>query len=140
MFESLPAPVACAVLDVLSTAVVLVAPDGQLLHANPPARRLMGDMVSVPEFNLSRLIEAAHARGAEVTVIRLAGSSTPEVLYPRSSSGAETLAARERRAILERLQATGWKLAESARQLGISRTTLWRRLRAYGLTRNNDMP
>jgi len=44
-----------------------------------------------------------------------------------------TLADRERQAILETLQATRGRLAEAARRLGISRTTLWRRLRAYGV-------
>ena len=43
---------------------------------------------------------------------------------------------RERQAILDTLQVTHGKLAETARRLGISRTTLWRRLRAYGLRPN----
>src|SRR5213592_1808593 len=34
---------------------------------------------------------------------------------------------------LDTLEQTHGKLAETARRLGISRTTLWRRLRAYGL-------
>jgi transcriptional regulator of acetoin/glycerol metabolism len=45
---------------------------------------------------------------------------------------APTLAEQERQAILGALAATGGRLAEAARRLGISRTTLWRRLRAYG--------
>jgi len=47
-----------------------------------------------------------------------------------------TLADRERQAILDTLEVTHGKLAETARRLGISRTTLWRRLRAYGLRPN----
>jgi len=47
-----------------------------------------------------------------------------------------TLADRERNAIVETLRQTGWRLSESARRLGISRTTLWRRLKAYGLDRD----
>ena len=47
-----------------------------------------------------------------------------------------TLAERERQAILDTLAVTQGKLAETARRLGISRTTLWRRLRAYGLRHN----
>ena len=39
---------------------------------------------------------------------------------------------------LDTLEATQGKLAETARRLGISRTTLWRRLREYGLKQKND--
>lgn len=49
----------------------------------------------------------------------------------------DTLAEQERRAIVDTLHSTGWRLTETARRLGISRTTLWRRLRAYGVSRND---
>ena len=48
-------------------------------------------------------------------------------------TGALTLAERERQAIADTLQDTSGKLAETARRLGISRTTLWRRLKSYGM-------
>ena len=48
-------------------------------------------------------------------------------------AGASTLAERERQAIADTLQDTSGKLAETARRLGISRTTLWRRLKSYGM-------
>ena len=50
-----------------------------------------------------------------------------------AGNGPQTLAERERQAILDTLQDTSGKLAETARRLGISRTTLWRRLKTYGL-------
>jgi transcriptional regulator of acetoin/glycerol metabolism len=68
---------------------------------------------------------------------RSRGSAT--VTPNRASSaatGAKTLAERERQAILDTLEGTSGKLAETARRLGISRTTLWRRLRAYGIDRH----
>jgi transcriptional regulator of acetoin/glycerol metabolism len=57
------------------------------------------------------------------------------VFLPEGDHG-RTLAERERQAILDTLEVTHGKLAETARRLGISRTTLWRRLRAYGLRPN----
>jgi transcriptional regulator of acetoin/glycerol metabolism len=67
------------------------------------------------------------------------GAKVGEAVYlPRAANGGpSTLAERERYAIIETLDETDWKLTESAKKLGISRTTLWRRLRAYGLHRDN---
>ncbi|HXV87247.1 MAG TPA: helix-turn-helix domain-containing protein [Gemmatimonadales bacterium] len=68
-----------------------------------------------------------------MTVLSMVPGAALEVVRS-ANNGLNTLALQERRAILERLESTGWRLAETARQLGISRTTLWRRLRAYGFT------
>jgi len=50
--------------------------------------------------------------------------------------GPTTLAEREKEAIVKSLDTHAWRLAETAKSLGISRTTLWRRLKAYGLHRD----
>jgi len=42
-------------------------------------------------------------------------------------------ASEERRAIYGALEATGWNKGEAARRLGLSRTTLWRRMRDLGI-------
>ncbi len=55
------------------------------------------------------------------------------VVFLPASERTRTLAEQERLAILDALEVTQGKLAEAARRFGISRTTLWRRLRAYGL-------
>jgi len=52
--------------------------------------------------------------------------SSPDRCHSRSLK-------RERQAIADTLQDTSGKLAETARRLGISRTTLWRRLKSYGM-------
>ncbi len=44
------------------------------------------------------------------------------------------LAEAERRAIIEALQATGSNASQAARLLGIGRSTLWRKIKAYGVT------
>jgi transcriptional regulator of acetoin/glycerol metabolism len=115
-----------------------VAPDDTLVHVNPSAVRSCGDLLQTRTFDPRRFLAEVAERRTNVTIVRLQTGGAPEVLYT-PENGAETLAAQERKAILARLQATGWRLAETARQLGISRTTLWRRLRTYGLTRDDDL-
>ncbi|HEX9582026.1 MAG TPA: helix-turn-helix domain-containing protein [Gemmatimonadales bacterium] len=139
MIPSFLAPVVRAVLDAVGAAIVIIAPDGRLVHANPAARRALGQAFTDHEFDLDRFLAESVPRAPDVTVVRLRTGAPPEVLCS-PENGADTLANRERRVILERLENTGWKLAETARQLGISRTTLWRRLRTYGLTRHDGQP
>ena len=44
----------------------------------------------------------------------------------------------EKEWILKVLEKSGWRYQEAARRLGISRTTLWRKLKAFGLTIEKD--
>jgi transcriptional regulator of acetoin/glycerol metabolism len=80
--------------------------------------------------------------GARIAPLWVDGSKLGEAVYlpppiHLSDDDSGTLADRERDAILQMLESTGWKLTQSANNLGISRTTLWRRLRAYGLERDS---
>jgi transcriptional regulator of acetoin/glycerol metabolism len=113
-------------LDAVSEAVVLVDRGGAVLHANRPARELFGPAVPASRAEVMRHPAAVRLReqqvnGAAVLVI--------------GRGGAQTLAERERQDIEAALNETGWQLARAARRLGISRTTLWRRLKQYGLER-----
>jgi transcriptional regulator of acetoin/glycerol metabolism len=54
-------------------------------------------------------------------------------VYLPTAKPSDTLADHERDMIVGTLHATGWRLTETARRLGISRTTLWRRLREWGV-------
>lgn len=107
------------------------------MHVNRSAQQTIGTVLQAGAFDLAAFLNDVAARGTDVTVIRIRGAGQADVLYDRRGQHPDTLAARERRAILERLEATGWRLAETARQLGISRTTLWRRLRTYGVARGD---
>ena len=53
------------------------------------------------------------------------GSAVPE--------GKGLLDEGERRAILEALERTGWRKGEAAKVLGVSRATLWRKMKKHGL-------
>ncbi len=62
----------------------------------------------------------------------------PEVSRSQTSSGASLAAVRgdrekEKELMLETLAATGWNRTRTARRLGIDRTTLWRKIKLYGL-------
>ncbi|HEX9704144.1 MAG TPA: helix-turn-helix domain-containing protein [Gemmatimonadales bacterium] len=126
-----PVPaLARAVMDALDDGVVVFDSQGRLLYANEPARGALGPL---GENDLRARLAALGARAAP---LRAGPEQLGEAVFLHVD-GPTTLAERERRAIVETLRATSWRLAEAARRLGISRTTLWRRLKAYGLSRDD---
>ncbi len=114
-------------LDAVSDAVVVCDRRGSVLHANRPARELFAPGVPASKAEVLR-----HPLGA--TAREQVLSNAAVMVIPRSR-GPLSLADREREAIEQALAQSGWQLAVAARQLGISRTTLWRRLKQYGLHR-----
>jgi transcriptional regulator of acetoin/glycerol metabolism len=127
-------PLVRALLDSFAEGVVVFASDGRMAFANEAARRTvtaLGNGGAATELK-PQLV----ALGGRVAPLRLSGSLAAEAVFLPAGVGGRTLAERERQAILDTLQGTRGKLAETARRLGISRTTLWRRLRAYGIDRH----
>jgi transcriptional regulator with PAS, ATPase and Fis domain len=125
-------PLAKALLDAFSEAVIVFDPQGKVLYANEPARELKLDL-SRPA---SDLMPALAELGGRLKPLRVANLDLGEAMFIQGGVGPTTLADREREAIVRSLDEHGWRLAETAKSLGISRTTLWRRLRAYGLHRD----
>src|SRR3989442_1916071 len=128
-------PLARAILDSLTQALVVFDPQGRLVYANPAARAALQDAGDVAGRRLDALRPRLASLGAR-TVPLPAGATPVDELGHASAEQAATLAERERQAIVEMLDGTNGRLAETARRLGISRTTLWRRLKAYGLQPN----
>jgi transcriptional regulator of acetoin/glycerol metabolism len=118
-------PLVRAVIDSVGEGVVVFDAQGRLLYANAAARR-------VTDQTNGDLRQRLEAMGARFTPLKSGAQSLGEAAILPSAAPV-TLADRERQAIAETLQGTSGKLAETARRLGISRTTLWRRLKAYGL-------
>jgi transcriptional regulator of acetoin/glycerol metabolism len=118
-----------AVLEAMAEAVVVFDREGRLAHANGAARAMLG-VGKGEEVGPEHLAELL-AQGARRISLRAGESVLGEAVLLGVGSP-PTLAERERQAILETLRLTGWRQAEAARRLGISRTTLWRRLKAYG--------
>ena len=121
-------PLARAVMDALADGVVVFDAHGKVIYVNEPARGALGGL---PDPDLRARLASL---GARVTPLRSGPEHIGEAVF-LPTDGSATLAERERRAILDTLRATRWRLAEAARRLGISRTTLWRRLKEYGLSR-----
>jgi transcriptional regulator of acetoin/glycerol metabolism len=135
--ERLPAvfsPLAKAVLDGFAEGVVVFDREGRILYANQPAREALKTMDL--EEGAPDLQPRLAALGGRLRTLRIGALELGEAMFIPGIEGPTTLAEREKQAIVKTLDAHGWKLAETAKQLGISRTTLWRRLKAYGLHRD----
>lgn len=118
-------PLARAVIDSVSEGVVIFDQQGRVLYANAAARRAIDGQNGDVRNRLQTL-------GARFAALKNGVQNLGEAaILPQT--GALTLAERERQAITDTLQDTSGKLAETARRLGISRTTLWRRLKSYGM-------
>lgn len=114
-------------LDAVQDAVLLCDEAGAVVHANDAARTLFAG--AIPR---SRQELLTHPSAVEARESRLQHGLV--LVVPRQPGGG-TLAERERQDIERALIETGWRLVEAAKRLGISRTTLWRRLRDYRLSR-----
>jgi transcriptional regulator of acetoin/glycerol metabolism len=118
-------PLARAVIDSVSEGVVIFDQQGRVLYANAAARRAIDGQNGDVRNRLQSL-------GARFSALKNGLQNLGEAaILPQT--GPSTLAERERQAITDTLQDTSGKLAETARRLGISRTTLWRRLKSYGM-------
>lgn len=121
-------PLVRAVIESVTDGVVIFDQQGRLLYANATARRSVDGQNGGGGDIRNRL----QSLGARFIALRNGNQSLGEAaILP--TAGALTLAEREKQAITDTLQDTSGKLAETARRLGISRTTLWRRLKSYGM-------
>lgn len=133
--SSVFSPLAKALLDGFSEGVVVFDPQGRVLYANSQAREALTELLD-PADDAQNLLPRLAAMGGRLRPLRVGSLELGEAMFIPGIDGPTTLADREREAIVRTLDQHGWKLAETAKHLGISRTTLWRRLRAYGLHRD----
>ena len=127
------APLGQAVLETFGEGVVVFDPYGRMLYANQRARRVIEGLGDGAANRGEHLRERLMAFGGRARTLKQGSMELGEAVFLPEGDHGRTLAERERQAILDTLEVTHGKLAETARRLGISRTTLWRRLRAYGL-------
>ncbi|PYO41944.1 MAG: hypothetical protein DMD33_11820 [Gemmatimonadetes bacterium] len=130
------APLGQAVMETVSEGIVVFDGYGRVVYTNQRARRTLDALGDASGRRGENLRERLVAYGGRARTLKHGSMELGEVVFLPEGDGTHTLAERERQAILDTLEATHGKLAETARRLGISRTTLWRRLRAYGLRPN----
>lgn len=129
-------PLARAVLDSFSEGVVVFDSHGRVAYANVHARTILRALSNGDVEDAESLMPKLARLGGRVAPLRVGSLAVGEAVFLPAQAGSRSLADGERQAIAETLDKTGWRLAESARMLGISRTTLWRRLKAYGIDRD----
>jgi transcriptional regulator of acetoin/glycerol metabolism len=112
---------------------VLFDPDGRIIYANAPGQDVLERISSGGVLNTKVLLPHLGRLGGRIERVTAGTVPVGHAVYVPLEKPDTTLADRERRAIVETLNATGWRLTETARRLGISRTTLWRRLRLWGI-------
>lgn len=128
-------PLAKTLLDAFSEGVVVFDHHGKVLYVNQVAKESFP-----PGLDLTRpageLLPAFADLGGRLRPLRVGELELGEAIFLPPRTEPSTLADREKEAIVRSLDQHDWRLAETAKSLGISRTTLWRRLRAYGLHRD----
>jgi sigma-54 dependent transcriptional regulator, acetoin dehydrogenase operon transcriptional activator AcoR len=135
-------PLASVLLDGFNEGLVVFDADGRVVYANLSAREALAKAGVDSHGRAAELQPRLTAMGGRLRPLRVGELEVGAAMFiPVAAAAAAaapaTLADREKEAIVRMLDANGWKLSETAKHLGISRTTLWRRLKTYGLHRDN---
>lgn len=87
---------------------------------------------------LENILEHAFilCKGAEIRTNHLPEGLVPSgaIVSPKTSARPQRLPELEKRLILEALERCGWDREQTARDLGMHRSTLWRKIRKYGIS------
>lgn len=129
-------PLAKALLDSFQEGAVVFDAQGRIIYLNAAGRSVLNEAGLDTLGEKDDLLPELAALGGRLSPLRVGGLDLGEAIFLPHREGPTTLAEREKDAIVRSLEAHSWRLAETAKTLGISRTTLWRRLRAYGLHRD----
>lgn len=129
-------PLAKALLDAFNEGVIVFDQQGRIIYFNSSASEALSEAGLDPTGEKDDLLPELAGLGGRLVPLKVGNLDVGEAIFVPKREGPTTLAEREKDAIVRSLEAHSWRLAETAKTLGISRTTLWRRLRAYGLHRD----
>jgi transcriptional regulator of acetoin/glycerol metabolism len=120
-----------AVIDATGEGVVVFDDGGRVVYASHAADAVI-QAASASAAGAGAVLAQLLQQGGRRVPLRVGAHTLGEAVFLGTRANEASLAERERRAILETLRETGGRLTAAARHLGISRTTLWRRLKQYG--------
>jgi len=130
-------PFAKSILDSFTEPTLVFDTVGRLVFANQAARQSLAATANLDNgISAPQLLPRLASMGPTVKPLWVGETKMGEIVVLPRAQAPDTLAERERKAIIDTLNATGWRLTAAARRLGISRTTLWRRLKRYGHNRD----
>jgi two-component system response regulator HydG len=130
-------PFAKSILDSFTEPALVFDTVGRLVFANQAARQSLATTANLDNgVSAPQLLTRLAPMSPTVKPLWVGETKMGEIVVLPRSQAPDTLAERERKAIIDTLNATGWRLTAAARRLGISRTTLWRRLKRYGHNRD----
>lgn len=134
--DSLPSifsPLTKSLLNAFHEGVVVFDPGGRVIYLNSAARALFQEQGLDSGEPKESLLQKLSPLGGRLAPLRAGGLELGEAVFIAYREGPTTLADREKHAIVQALRANKLRLAETAKVLGISRTTLWRRLKSYDI-------
>ena len=75
--------------------------------------------------------------GDEISEAHLPAEASTDALLEMALAAEDPLAEAERRVLREVLERCCWRIQDAADRLGVSRVTLWRKLRVHGIAKDN---
>ena len=129
-------PLAKSLRDAFNEGVIVFDQQGHVVYLNAAGRHALDEAGLDASGEKDDLLPELAGLGGRLAPLKVGNLDIGEAIFVPKREGPTTLAEREKDAIVRSLEAHSWRLAETAKTLGISRTTLWRRLRAYGLHRD----
>src|ERR1700747_395165 len=126
------APLGQGLMETFGEGIVVFDPYGRMLYANQRARRVIEGLGDGAAHRGDHLRERLMAFGGRARALKQASMELGEAVFLPEGDNGHTLAERERQAILDTLEVTHGKLAETARRLGVTRHPLGGRVGASG--------
>jgi PAS domain S-box-containing protein len=107
------------------------------VSVTPEAVRRLGRMVNELGFERCQalLLEAVAVAGEDLDEAHIPSDGYRSAYVDELLERTDPLAALEERLIREVLERSGWRMQEAAERLGVSRVTLWRKLKDHGIER-----